>query len=260
MKMNLRNKILSIVVLPLCLLGIVTIIITITQTRSSLIEEVKDSLRGTAAATLAAYDQNSGEYLKAENGDVWKGGYNISKSDKLLDNIKEQSGMDVTFFYGSQRIMSSAKDANGQRILGSPAGDVIVQKVLQNGEEFFSSRVSLDGVQNYGYYIPVYQKGAEGSPVGMIFVGTNKKEKDQAIDRILKTVIFSVLAVVAICIFVAVSIAVSESSNTQVSLHLAPKNSAACKKKSGSSLPLPIVPQENTFKKYFSIPQCFIAI
>lgn len=215
MKMNLRNKILSIVVLPLCLLGIVTIIITITQTRSSLIEEVKDSLRGTAAATLAAYDQNSGEYLKAENGDVWKGGYNISKSDKLLDNIKEQSGMDVTFFYGSQRIMSSAKDANGQRILGSPAGDVIVQKVLQNGEEFFSSRVSLDGVQNYGYYIPVYQKGAEGSPVGMIFVGTNKKEKDQAIDRILKTVIFSVLAVVAICIFVAVSISMSITGSLQ---------------------------------------------
>lgn len=215
MKMNLRNKILSIVVLPLCLLGIVTIIITITQTRSSLIEEVKDSLRGTAAATLAAYDQNSGEYLKAENGDVWKGGYNISKSDKLLDNIKEQSGMDVTFFYGSQRIMSSAKDANGQRILGSPAGDVIVQKVLQNGEEYFSSRVSLDGVQNYGYYIPVYQKGAEGSPVGMIFVGTNKKEKDQAIDRILKTVIFSVLAVVAICIFVAVSISMSITGSLQ---------------------------------------------
>ena len=215
MKMNLRNKILSIVVLPLCLLGIVTIIITITQTRSSLIEEVKDSLRGTAAATLAAYDQNSGEYLKAENGDVWKGGYNISKSDKLLDNIKEQSGMDVTFFYGSQRIMSYAKDAYGQRILGSPAGDVIVQKVLQNGEEYFSSRVSLDGVQNYGYYIPVYQKGAEGSPVGMIFVGTNKKEKDQAIDRILKTVIFSVLAVVAICIFVAVSISMSITGSLQ---------------------------------------------
>lgn len=215
MKMNLRNKILSIVVLPLCLLGIVTIIITITQMRSSLIEEVKDSLRGTAAATLAAYDQNSGEYLKAENGDVWKGGYNISKSDKLLDNIKEQSGMDVTFFYGSQRIMSSAKDANGQRILGSPAGDTIVKKVLQNGEEYFSSRVSLDGVQNYGYYIPVYQKGAEGSPIGMIFVGTNKKEKDQAIDRILKTVIFSVLAVVAICIFVAVSISMSITGSLQ---------------------------------------------
>ena len=30
------------------------------------------------------------------NGDIWKGGYNISRSDKLLDTIKEKSGMEVT--------------------------------------------------------------------------------------------------------------------------------------------------------------------
>ena len=215
MKMNLKSKILSVVVLPLCLLGIVTIIITLTLTKNSLVNEVKDSLRGTAAATLAAYDQNSGEYLQAENGDVWKGGYNISKSEKLLDNIKEQSGMDVTFFYGNQRIMTSARDVNGERILGSPAGDLIIEKVLQNGQEYFSSRVSLDGVQNYGYYIPVYQKGTEESPIGMIFVGTDKKLKDQAMNQILKTVIFSVLAVVVICILVAVSISVSITSSLQ---------------------------------------------
>ncbi len=46
-------------------------------------------MRETAAATLAAYDQNSGFYLVAANGDIWKGGYNISKSEKMLDAIKE---------------------------------------------------------------------------------------------------------------------------------------------------------------------------
>lgn len=215
MRMNLKNKILSIVILPLCLLGIVTIIITLTQTRRSLIEEVKVSLRGTAAATLAAYDQNSGDYMQAENGDVWKGGYNISKSEALIDNIKEKSGMDVTFFYGNQRIMSSAKDANGERILGSPAGDVIVQKVLEGGEEYFSSRVSLDGVQNYGYYIPVYQKGTSDSPIGMIFVGKNKKEEDKAIAHILRLVIFSVLGVLIVCIIFAVSVSMSIAGSLQ---------------------------------------------
>lgn len=213
--MNLKNKILSIVILPLCLLGIVTIIITLTQTRGSLIEEVKVSLRGTAAATLAAYDQNSGDYMQAENGDVWKGGYNISKSEALIDNIKEKSGMDVTFFYGNQRIMSSAKDANGDRILGSPAGNVIVQKVLEGGEEYFSSRVSLDGVQNYGYYIPVYQKGTSDSPIGMIFVGKNKKEEDKAIAHILRLVIFSVLGVLIVCIIFAVSVSMSIAGSLQ---------------------------------------------
>ena len=121
MRMDLKKKILSVAILPILLLGTVTIIITLTQTKNALINEVQDSLRGTAAATLAAYDQNAGNYLRAENGDVWKGGYNISKSENLLDNIKEKTGMDVTFFYGKERIMTSAKDSNGERILGSPA-------------------------------------------------------------------------------------------------------------------------------------------
>ena len=157
MRIVLKKIILSVAVLSVLLLGIVTIVITLTKVKSSLISEVKDSLSGTAATTLAAYNQHSGSYLRADNGDVWKGGYNISKSESLLDNIKEKSGMDVTFFYGEERIMTSAKDSEGNRILGSPAGDVIVKKVLKGGKEYFSSSISLDGTMNYGYYIPVYQ-------------------------------------------------------------------------------------------------------
>ena len=209
MRMDLKKKILSVAILPILLLGTVTIIITLTQTKNALINEVQDSLRGTAAATLAAYDQNAGNYLRAENGDVWKGGYNISKSENLLDNIKEKTGMDVTFFYGKERIMTSAKDSNGERILGSPAGDVIVEKVLQDGEEYFSSAVSLDGTMNYGYYIPVNQKGTNTNPIGMIFVGTDKEVKNATINSILRIVIFSVIAVVMVCIVIAVIISMS---------------------------------------------------
>lgn len=209
MKIDLKKKILSVAILPILLLGTVTIIITLTQVKNALVNEVKDSLRGTAAATLAAYNQNSGNYLRAENGDVWKGGYNISKSESLLDSIKEESGMDVTFFYGSERIMTSAKDSDGKCILGSPAGDVIVEKVLNGGEEYFSSSVSLDGTMNYGYYIPVYQKGTDTNPIGMIFVGANKEEKDATINRIIMMIIGSVIAVVAVCIFITVMISMS---------------------------------------------------
>ena len=209
MRIDLKKKILSVAILPVILLGIVTIIITLTQVKSSLVNEVKDSLRGTASATLAAYNQNSGNYLRAENGDVWKGGYNISKSENLLDSIKEESGMDVTFFYGNERIMTSAKDSNGERILGSPAGDIIVEKVLNGGEEYFSSSVSIDGTMNYGYYIPVYQKGTDDNPIGMIFVGTDKAAKDATINRIILIVVFSVIAVVIVCIAIAVILSMS---------------------------------------------------
>lgn len=209
MRIDLKKKILSVAVLPVLLLGIVTIVITLTKVKSSLISEVKDSLSGTAATTLAAYNQHSGSYLRADNGDVWKGGYNISKSESLLDNIKEESGMDVTFFYGNERIMTSAKDRDGNRILGSPAGEKIVEKVLKGGENYFSSSVSLDGTLNYGYYIPVYQKGTDSEPIGMIFAGVDKQAKDNTINGIILMVLLSVIFVMAACIVIAVIMSVS---------------------------------------------------
>lgn len=215
MRIDLKKKILSVAVLPVLLLGIVTIVITLTQVKSSLISEVKDSLSGTAATTLAAYNQHSGSYLRADNGDVWKGGYNISKSESLLDNIKEESGMDVTFFYGNERIMTSAKDRDGNRILGSPAGEKIVEKVLKGGENYFSSSVSLDGTLNYGYYIPVYQKGTDSEPIGMIFAGVDKQAKDNTINGIILMVLFSVIFVMAACIVIAVIMSVSITRSLQ---------------------------------------------
>ncbi len=105
--------------------------------RGSMLDEIQEALKGTAASTLAAYDQNAGQYIQSTNGDVWKGSYNVSKSDSLVDRIKENTGMDVTFFYGKTRIMTSAKDKNGDRVLQSEAGETIVKQVLQGKERIF---------------------------------------------------------------------------------------------------------------------------
>lgn len=158
MKFTLRKKIILSAILPLLLLGASIIIIAATIVKGSIISKVEESLKGTAVATEAAYDQNAGSYLKAENGAIWKGSYNISQSETLVDTIKEESGMDVTFFYGSDRIMTSAKDKDGNRLLGSPAGDKIKKRVLEQGKEYFSDNISIDGTIYYGYYVPVYQE------------------------------------------------------------------------------------------------------
>lgn len=198
MRLTIKKKLLLGAIGPLILLAAVVIAITSTVVTSSMLKEIQNSLRATAISTLAAYEQNSGDYYEAVNGDIWKGNYNISKSDDLVDSIKENAGMDVTFFYGNRRIISSALDENGERILGSPAGDTIVKKVLEGEEEYFSQAVSINGVMNYGYYIPVYQKGTTTNPIGMIFVGANKAEKDAAITAMIRSIIVSVIIVIAI--------------------------------------------------------------
>ncbi len=221
--MNIKKKILMIAIGPVLMLGVISIFFINTQVRKAVTSEIEDALKGTAAATLAAYDQNTGDYIQSSNGDIWKGSYNISKSESLVDKIKSNSGMDVTFFYGDERIMTSAKDANGDRVLGSRAGDKIVEKVLKGGEEYFSSAVSIEGELNYGYFMPVYQNNSDNQIIGMIFVGTNLQEKEVVVKRILSSICSSVVVVMLICIAVGIKLASSMSRNIKKSIQMVGK-------------------------------------
>ena len=218
--MNIKKKILMIAIGPVLMLGVISIFFISTQVRKAVTSEIEEALKGTAAATLAAYDQNAGDYIQSTNGDIWKGSYNISKSESLVDKIKSNSGMDVTFFYGDERIMTSAKDANGDRVLGSRAGDKIVEKVLKGGEEYFSSAVSIEGELNYGYFMPVHQNNSDNQIIGMIFVGTNLKEKEAVVKRILSSICSSVIVVMLICIAVGIRLAGSMSRNIKTSIQM----------------------------------------
>ena len=224
--MSIKKKILAMIVGPILTLGIISVIFTLTRVKSAMVNEIQDALKGTAAATLAAYDQNTGDYIQASNGDIWKGSYNVSKSESLVDGIKQNTGMDVTFFYGSQRVMTSAVDKNGDRLLGSPAGDVVIDKVLNNGQNYFSKNVSLDGTLNYGYFMPIYQNGSDSSIVGMVFVGTDKAQKDAVINNLMITIGTAVFVIMLICAAFGIKMSSSITKSIRTSIGVVEKVSA----------------------------------
>ena len=63
--MSIQKKILSMTIGPVVLLGLLSIFFMLTTVRSSMMEEIEEGLKGTAAATLAAYDQNTGDYMES---------------------------------------------------------------------------------------------------------------------------------------------------------------------------------------------------
>lgn len=218
MKLTIRKKILLCSLVPLLLLGAIIILLASTLVRGSIIDQVKNSLKGTAIATLAAYDQNAGSYLEAENGDIWKGSYNISQSENLVDTIKSESGMEVTFFYGSKRIMTSALDKDGNRILGSPAGQVVTDQVLKKGEGYFSDNVSIDGTIYYGYYTPVYQKDDKSVPIGMVLAGLEKAPTLHSVLNIINMIVGIVFVVIIVCVIIVQICATSITSALKKSI------------------------------------------
>ena len=230
MKVSILAKFLCGAVLPILFLGGMMYYLAETTFRSAVLDQAKNAMRNTATCTLAAYETNSGEYYISKNGDVWKGGYNISLSDNLIDGIAGDEGAVVTFFYGENRIMTSAKDSTGRRLLDTPAGDKIVSEVLKGGKEYFSSSVYIDGTVYYGYYIPIYQDDGS-SPVGMVFSGQIKGNVDSSInsiiDKILVIVSVVTVAGLLLAVFVAMSVTGAINKGVKVLKELASGNLSA---------------------------------
>ena len=110
--MKLRTKIMTISLLPVFMLGIGIFILSADRIANGIYNE---SYAGMQAAALAVRDifevGNQGEYHLDDNGDLWKGKtLNISQSDKIVEHIKETTGMDVSIFWGDTRILTSIKN------------------------------------------------------------------------------------------------------------------------------------------------------
>lgn len=197
--LKLQYKMLILAIIPVLIMGIVAILISNTVVKNKLLDDAKQKLKATSNAVLAAYDQNAGDYFVNATGDVWKGAYNVSLSTPFIDDIAAKTGIEVTFFYNDKRLVTSLKDADGKRILGSKAGDFLVENVLQDGNEVFTNRVLVDGTFYFGYYVPVHQNNSD-EIIGMVFAGMPVKEIYASLNLI--TMIFTVAIVVILVIAV----------------------------------------------------------
>ena len=200
---KLKYKILFVALLPILVVCIAVMVINNTVIKNTLLDKTKNELKATAEALSAAYNQNSGEYFQNDDGEIWKGTYNVSLSQKLVTEMSEKTGSSLTFFYGDKKLVTSLKDKKGDYILGSKAGDYLKKNVLEGGKDVFTSRVSVEGTMYYGYYIPVKQNNSDDI-IGMIFAGMPAREVDKTIN-LVSGLLFLILGIVLVLtIFVSV--------------------------------------------------------
>ena len=87
--------------------------------------QVKSNLKSSAVAALNLYStQGYGDYGMKEDGNVWRGmNFNVSAETDVIDDIKEKTGVDITFFYKDTAVMTTVANEQGQRWIGMKAGD-----------------------------------------------------------------------------------------------------------------------------------------
>lgn len=171
MKIRLKVMISMMVFIPLILCGIGATIVAGNSMQKTAQKAVEKTLIGTTDLFASALSQIPGKYEMKNDGKVYKGDFCISEAYTLIDTAKKSSECEYTFFWGNTRALTTIKDDGDKRITGTRTEDAnVIQKVLNDGEAYFNSHLTIAGKDYYVEYFPVRQEGSK-EIIGMTFVG-----------------------------------------------------------------------------------------
>ncbi len=192
-------------ILPLLFLGIVILMMGFHFFTRAMYDEVETELQCVASSANTLLDTAyPGDYTLV--GDtayrLLKGDQDITTDYSLIDRIKEDTGLEITLFYQDTRILTTIRNSSGERVIGTGASDIVISDVLSSGESHFYNNAVIYGSFYFSYYTPL--RNADGTIVGMLFVGKPRSQVDAAIQHCLYPLFFAVLVtiiVMALCIF-----------------------------------------------------------
>lgn len=88
-------------------------------------------------------------------------------SYEFIDSLQKNE-IELTFFEGDMRFITSIKDKSGNRVEGTKASEE-VWNIVKTGKDYQSDGIDISGVKYYVYYTPVCTD--DGKVIGMAFAG-----------------------------------------------------------------------------------------
>ena len=155
---------------------------------------VKEELRATAVHLADAFDHEfDGDWYISSDGKIGKG---VTVVDTLygeqMDALHEQTGIDYTVFYETTSMISTMKkEGSDERAVGTEVSERIAACCLDEGVDYYSTNLKIEGKSYYGYYVPLTK--VNGDTTGMVFAGRESSD-------IRKTITESAVIMVSVVI------------------------------------------------------------
>ncbi len=185
----------AISLLPILLLGLLILAFGTVSFTKSMTQEVFNHLDTSGHLLISLIDSKyPGDYILKEQQignqtiySLYKGNQEITGQHHIVDHFKEDTAMDVTLFYKDTRILTTITNWENQRIIGTSAPEHIMEEVQVNNEVRFYNNALINGEKYFACYHPL--TNADGTVVGMLFVGKPIEEIKNRIDGSLNPII-----------------------------------------------------------------------
>ena len=192
---SIRLILIILGVVPALVVMISTFLIARSSLKAGMEKKALDGIEMMANAVEAAFHLYPGEYSVNADGDLLKGEVNLTETQfEAIDKFVAGSNADITLCYGKTRMITTLKDENGQRNVGTDISDE-VWEVISRGETYRSSNLKVNGKDYYACYVPV--RDDSGVIIGTISSGESAEDVDALVQsKVTEIMIVSVIIII----------------------------------------------------------------
>lgn len=201
-KGHLYRSMQAISIIPLLILGLIITIFCYQTVETAMHSEVQAELKNITSAVILTYDMlYPGDYqlVGTNSYDLLKGDFVITSDYSIIDRLQAETQIDITVFYQDTRILTTLRDSDNVRIVGTGVNKRVVKDVLLTGQPHFYTNTLIDDVSYFAYYTPL--RNSDGSIVGMVYAGKPRAQVNAAVKQAVLPII-----VISLCGMVIVSL------------------------------------------------------
>lgn len=196
--MKYSTKLLIASCVPILVFAVVSLMMGFLQFQSGLYDEKQGNLKSTALAAMALYSSHGyGDYGRKADGNVWRGmNFNVSLETSVVDDLKEQTGVDITFFFDDTPEMTSVIDGSGGRFVKIDKMEELDEYILKQGSQLWFPEIKINDKPCQAYIIPIMQS-SDNKVAGALMAS----QSTDGFNSIIRNYIFRTLMVAGIVLF-----------------------------------------------------------
>ena len=207
------QKIVLIAIAIIVLISFLLSFVGVTELSQAYEESLEQELRAVDYHVLESFQSEyEGDWGLTEDSLLTRGGVSVNEDKGVtinedfteqIDELKKDTGMEYTLFFGDTRIVSTViKAGTTERAVGTKASDKVIAEVLQGGKEYLAKNVNIEGAKYYGFYLPL--KNADNSIVGMVFTG----RKSEYLEEEIRGAMLALIAIAVITLVIVIPLAI----------------------------------------------------
>ena len=184
LKIKLKAKMFGLLAL-FVIMFVAVFSLAIFTVHHKVITTAQEKLRGDLAMSRALLDAKYPGSWSLQDGKLLKGTAPMNDNFAIVDAIGGLTSDTVTIFQGDTRITTNVKNSTGERATGTKAAAYVAEATLKEGKTYIG-KANVVGTWNQTAYEPI--KDAQGSIIGMFYVGVPNTHYDEVVRDISLTI------------------------------------------------------------------------